>query len=194
MRSMLTALCFVASSAWLAPGTAWAAPGDGYDESHIKVLDSEEVSCPRPTSLCLRPGDAMTRPTGTPATTTGGWFLAATDEASGFMRMPITRRDRTVAPDDSMPWVIDVGANLRRPALAGNALFLLYDTQDPHAVAKHQVTALWQAHISGGNQVAARLTLTPDDGFRADHTYRLRVVQLIGSKEVTLTDGMIRLQ
>lgn len=193
MKSMLAALCVVASSAWLAPGTAWAAPGDGYDEPHIKVLDSEEVNCPRAISLCLRPGDAMTRAT-TPAAAVGGWSLATTDEAPGFMRMPTTRRDRVVEPDDSMPWVIDVGANLRRPALAGNTLFILYDTQDPRAVAKHQVTALWQAPISGGNQIAARLTLTPDDGFRPDHTYRLRVVQLIGNKEVTLSDGMIRLQ
>ncbi len=188
MKTMLTALCLMASSAWLAPGTAWAGPGDAYDDqTRIKVLDSEEVSCGRSANLCLRPGDAMTRATAA----VSGWHAA--DDSMGFMRTP-ARRDRSGESDLSMPWVIDVGASLHRSALAGNTLFILYDMEDPQAVSKHQVTALWQAPINGGNQLAARLTLTPDDGFHADHNYRLRVVQLVGGKEVLLSDGTIRLQ
>lgn len=188
MKTMLTALCLVASSAWLAPSTGWAGPGDAYDDQlRLKVLDSEEVSCPRSTNLCLRPGDAMTRA----SVASAGWHPA--DDSLGFMRTP-TRRERSGDTDLSAPWVVDVGATLPRAALAGNTLFILYDMEDPQAVAKHQVAALWQAPISGGNQLAARLTLTPDDGFHADHNYRLRVVQLIGGKEVLLSDGTIRLQ
>lgn len=188
MKPMLSAFFLMASS-WLALGPAWAGPGDSYDdEMRIRVLDSEEVSCGRGAGLCLRAGDAMTKPSAS-GVAAGSWHPA--DEPVSFMRMP-TRRG--AEPDSSTPWVIDVGANLHRSALAGNTLFILYDTQDPQAVAKHQVTALWQAPVSGGNQIAARLTLLPDDGFHADHTYRLRLVQLIGSKEVVLSDGMIRLQ
>ena len=41
--------------------------------------------------------------------------------------------------------------------------------------------------------LAARLTLQPSEGFHAGHTYRLRVVQLVGGKEVLLAEGDVTL-
>ena len=35
-------------------------------------------------------------------------------------------------------------------------------------------------------KVAARVSLSPEDGFRAGHTYRIRIVQLINGKEIVL--------
>ena len=96
--------------------------------------------------------------------------------------------------DDSVPWTVTLNANLRQPALNGNALFLVFDAENPRAISAHEVTAMWQARIRAGNQVSARLTLSPDDGFRADHGYRVRVSQIINNKEVVLAEGEIRLQ
>ena len=48
--------------------------------------------------------------------------------------------------------------------------------------------------IKAGNKLAARVTLAPDEGFRAGHTYRIRVVQLINGKELILTEGDVALQ
>jgi hypothetical protein len=94
---------------------------------------------------------------------------------------------------DAAPWTIDLVASLRRPAKAGNALFLIYDAADKSAIAEHQVTALFQTGVKAGNTVAARLTLSGEDGIEAGHSYRIRIAQLIGGKEVVLAETEVTL-
>jgi hypothetical protein len=104
---------------------------------------------------------------------------------------PASRFARVAARGD---WVVEFAAALKKPALAGNALFIFYDEEDPEAVVEKQYTALYQTHVKAGRAVAARATLAPDDGFRAGHTYRLQIAQLVGGKELLLAEGELSLE
>jgi hypothetical protein len=37
------------------------------------------------------------------------------------------------------------------------------------------------------------VNLSPEEGFRAGHTYRIRIVQLIGGREIVLGEGDVSL-
>ena len=95
--------------------------------------------------------------------------------------------------DDQVPWTLDVGARLRKPALAGNAVFLVYDSEDPKALGHREVVRAWQAEVPAGTRLAARFTLSPNDGFRPGHGYRIRIVQIVRGKEVLLSDAPLQL-
>ena len=98
----------------------------------------------------------------------------------------------TTPPEDA-PWTLEVTGTLKRPAWAGNALFLFFDLEDPDAIENRQFTALYQAPLKAGPKVAARVSLSPEDGFRPGHTYRIRIVQLINGKEIVLAESDVSL-
>ena len=52
---------------------------------------------------------------------------------------------------------------------------------------------LYRAYHAG-RALSARLILSPDDGIRPGHVYRLRVVQIVHSAEVLLAEGDIELR
>ena len=98
----------------------------------------------------------------------------------------------TTPPEDA-PWTLEVTGTLKRPAWAGNALFLFFDLEDPDAIENRQFTALYQAPLKAGPKVAARVSLPPEDGSRPGHTYRIRIVQLINGKEIVLAESDVSL-
>jgi hypothetical protein len=101
--------------------------------------------------------------------------------------------DGAPTPAEGAPWTIELSGSLKRAAWAGNALFLFFDLEDPDALENRQFTALYQAPLKATAKVAARITLSPDEGFRAGHTYRLRIVQLINGREIVLGEGDLSL-
>jgi hypothetical protein len=186
-KSLLTVVFTLGIGVALAPPAALAAPGDGLDDVRLTVLSADaratDGSCVSRDGLCFSAGSASTM--AAPAVSAPVAGRAAGEATQRFVRN---------THDDVTPWTIDVYGSLRRSALAGNALFILYDAKDEKALAEHEVTALWQAPIQAGNGLAARLYLTPDDGFRSGHTYRLRVAQLVAGKQVILGEGAVHLQ
>jgi hypothetical protein len=91
--------------------------------------------------------------------------------------------------EETGPWSLELSASLRKPALKGNAIFLFFDLEDRHAVEERTTTALYQTQIKAGRSLSANIELLPREGFRAGHTYRLRIVQLVGGKEILLTES-----
>jgi hypothetical protein len=163
-----------------------AQPGALMDrEAGVQALD-QAGRCARPAAICFAAGARTTvavetQGTEEKATTTPTRFArAASMAASGAA---------VASADRNGEWTVDLAAALKRPAWGGNALFMLFDLDDKDALANRQFTALYQTNIKAGPALGARLTLTPDEGFRAGHTYRLRVVQLISGKEILLTEG-----
>jgi hypothetical protein len=75
----------------------------------------------------------------------------------------------------------------------GNTLFLFFDLEDAEALQNRQFTALFQAPLKGGSKVSARVNLSPEEGFRAGHSYRIRIVQLLGNREIVLAEGDVSL-
>lgn len=197
MKTMLAALSMMVWSAWLTPGTAQAAPGDAYDEpTRLEILSSGgeagRVSCESRGALCIKPGAPSTVAAASPAIASTGRHAAVAD-VPRFMRVADPASAGRSHGTDSSPWTLQVDTHLRSAALPGNTLFLLYDASDQHAVSTREVAALWQASVTGGDRLSARLALSPEDGFHATHNYRIRIVQIVGGKEVVLADGMVGL-
>jgi len=187
MTTSMTTKNSLAMALMLSAGTALGlgstAFGDEVDTSGVEVLDQMEDSCPQRGGLCVAAGAPTTQ-----AATSASGHSASTPR---FSRVGTTNRKGNV--DDSVPWTLTVNATLKQPALKGNAQFFIFDMEDPRALADKQVTAMWQTRVHAGSQLAARLTLSPDDGFHADHTYRVRVCQILNHREVTLAEGDVRL-
>jgi len=172
----------------LATALAHAAPGEGDDDSHVDILESPAVHCVAPGGLCWTPG---------PGTALAGYSSPAAVAGDHAAPLPTPGFSRTLSGQQggsAVPWTVEVNANLRRRALAGNAVFLVFDAEDHKALAKHEVMRIWQAPIPAENSLGARFTLSPEDNFRANHNYLIRVAQIIHGQEVILTEGQVRLQ
>jgi hypothetical protein len=151
-----------------------------FEDSALTIAEPVSVKCTAKSGVCFTavrttvvvPGEAG-KPNAPPR----------------FARAPVVANARGPQPEPRGAWAIDLSAALRRPALAGNTLFLFYDLEDPDAVKKQQTSALFQAIVKAGKALGAHLSLSRDDGFHPGHTYRLRIVQLLGSKEALLAEG-----
>ena len=145
-------------------------------DEHLSLLtppDGDPV-CPGKGTICTAPGAPTT---------------AADSAINQFTRVLRPAQDR-----DSAPWTVEITSTLKAPTHSGVVVFLLYDAADPQAFANHEVAGLYQAVSPSLKEVAARLTLTPNDGYAAGHTYKVRIEQFIGKKEVVLAQGVITLK
>jgi hypothetical protein len=214
-------MVMVAALALGLDGPAAAKPGDLLDTLHTEeaplvILDAAAAQpCPQKGGLCILPGARSTiavaatdkAPDGEAVST-----AAATPDKPVADKLPSSKvgkapppaprfsraaslasADAAPTPPENSPWTIEVSGTLKRAAWAGNALFLFFDMEDPEALENRQFTALYQAPLKAAAKVAARITLSPDDGFRAGHTYRLRIVQLINGREIVLGEGDLSL-
>jgi len=185
MKTLSKILVGLMFSLGVAMGPAYAAPGDTGEQPRLEILDSVLTACPVRGELCFATGSAATRTVGAEY---GG------DVVPNFTRI-VTPANRTAsgAADDSVPWTIEVSAALRQRALTGNALFIVYDMEDHKAIARNEVTALWQDNVRAGTNISARLVFSPDDGFHAGHTYRINVAQILNGRQVILASGDVHL-
>jgi hypothetical protein len=192
MRSLIYAL-----SALAVAGTAWAEPGAGFDCDPTEALKIIEPpagrSCDSRSGVCLYAAGRSTVAVESPSQPVASAKKAA-QPVKRFTRAHAVAQAAGGKPSVANgPWTIEVQATLKRAAVAGNALFILFDNEDPQALENHEYTAMYQTSIHAGRSLAARLSFQPDEGFRAGHTYRLRVVQLLGGKEVLLTEADLSL-
>ena len=189
--NQVLALSLLAAPVFAAPlGVPGSGPGDAVGDSQprLEILaPPSAVTGSLPGTLAISSGAASTQIVPPPVASNGA---AVVNVPPQFARLQSAPR----SADTPTPWTIEVNGLLRQPALAGNALFLIYDAQDPEAIAQHEVIALWQAPLQAGNRVAARLSLSPDDGFHPAHSYLIQVAQIINGKEQILAEGELRLQ
>jgi hypothetical protein len=191
---------------------AAASPGDLPDIVHaeqvpLTILDPATATiCPQKPGLCINAGS---RSTITVASQSGAAAAAGTADKQSKSAIVIPRFSRaasvaatdgattqnasTASPSEGSPWTLEITGTLKHAAWAGNALFLFFDLEDPAALENRQFTALYQAPVKAGAKVAARVSLAPEDGFRPGHTYRVRIVQLINSKEIVLAESDVSL-
>jgi hypothetical protein len=80
--------------------------------------------------------------------------VPAPSASNGPLHQPPVRTFRRADKASGGPWTLELCAAFKRAALAGNALFILYDADDPKAVAEHEVSALYQAPIHAGKALA----------------------------------------
>ncbi len=201
-HALVTGCLLFASAAWAAPGKMHereaSGPADdetiperavGINEEPLRILDASRASaCSTRAGVCFQAGARTTilvesQPVVTAKSTTA--------TPPRFQRAAAVAAAANEAPhaETSRAWTLDVAAQLKRAAVAGNTLFLFYDLEDPDAVRNQQPGALFQAPVKGGKQLAAHLSLSPEDGFRAGHTYRLRIAQLLNGREALLAES-----
>ncbi len=192
-------------------GAAAASPEDLPDPLHapeapLTILDPATATpCAQKPGICIFAG---ARSTITVASSSAAAAAGPADKQSkAAIAVPRFSRAASVAsasegaaeaaaattPSESAPWTVELSGLFKRPAWAGNALFLFFDLEDPTSIENRQFTALYQAPLKAGPKLAARLSLSPDDGFRPGHSYRLRIVQLINGREIVLGEADLSL-
>jgi hypothetical protein len=173
------------AGALLLGGAARGDIGGASSEELVAVMARGGPECPGKGAICARAGAAST--VQVPS--------EAGKKAPAFKRTgPIAAHGASAAGRPAEGWSIELGAQLLRPALAGNAVFAFYDLADPHSVEHHEVTAMAQSMVPAGKALAVRAHLSGEDGFRAGHTYRVRVAQILGGHEVLLAAGDFALE
>lgn len=177
------------------PGELASARGDDSGSSPLQVLAAPTQPCASKGGMCLTAGMH---------TIAAGSAEVATASTPGGKAAPVVprfaRADAAATADGSggsagnAAWTVELAGMLKRPSWSGNALFVFFDLEDPNAIENHEYTALYQAPLKAAKNLAARLALSPEEGFRAGHTYRLRIVQLINNKEMLLSESDLALQ
>lgn len=188
-------------------GTALAGPGDLFDTAHpaaaedAPALTLRDVSKATPCNvrggMCLTPGGKTTIAVSSAEVVTAavGAKSSSTPVVPRFSRAAALAGETSagVSPDENAPWAIDLSANLKRQSWNGNALFVFFDLEDPEAIENRQFTALYQVPVKATSKLAAHVSLVLSEGFRAGHTYRIRIVQLISGKEIILAESDVAL-
>jgi phage terminase large subunit-like protein len=191
-------------------GTAAAGPGDLLDPTRgdaaapLTILDPALATpCPQKPGICIVAGARSTISVASAALAAAAG--PADKQSKAAIVVPRFSRAASVAssdgtqnaaattPSEDAPWTLELTGTFKRPAWAGNALFLFFDLEDPDSIENRQFTALYQAPLKAGPKVAARVSLSPEDGFRPGHTYRVRIVQLISGKEIVLGESDVSL-
>jgi hypothetical protein len=149
----------------------------GVSEEPLKVLDTARAASCK--SVCFQAGARTTV-----------LVEAAAQKLPQFRRAAaVAAAGETPRAETSQAWTVDVAAQLKKAAVSGNTLFVFFDMADPNSVKENATSALFQAPVKAGRSLAAHLSLSPEDGFHAGHTYRLRIAQLIGGREVVLVES-----
>lgn len=190
----VTAMLLTATGVALADPTDLSARDSGGGDSPLQLLTVPSQPCGVKGGICLTAGShTMAVSSAEVATaTTGG---KAPPLVPRFARAEaMASADGAGGASANAPWSVEVAGALKRPAWNGNALFIFFDLEDPNSIDNHEYTALYQTPLKAGKNLAARVALSPEEGFRAGHTYRLRVVQLINNKEMLLTETDLALQ
>jgi hypothetical protein len=198
LSTTVIVLVATSSMAWADPGDLTSERDHASDEAQpIVITDAAKAApCSVKAGVCLAAGTRTVAVSSAPIEpATGAKQAANAPVAPRFSRAASVASGEGAATtrDQSQPWSIDLTANLKRAAWAGNALFIFFDLEDPQAVENRQFTALYQTIIKAGPKMAAHLQLAPEEGFRPSHSYRLRIVQLIGGKEIVLAEGDVSL-
>ncbi|HEX9102915.1 MAG TPA: hypothetical protein VF997_11965 [Polyangia bacterium] len=204
MRAIVGWLAMVALA-----GAAAAKPGELLDPTHgedapLTILDPATATpCAQKPGICINAGARSTisvasAPMAAAAGSADKQSKSAIvvprfSRAASFAASDGTQTAAAMTPPDDAPWTLELTGTLKRPAWGGNALFLFFDLEDPDSIENRQFTALYQAPLKAGPKLAARVALSPEDGFRPGHTYRIRVVQLIAGKEIVLGETDVSL-
>ncbi|MDB4968685.1 MAG: hypothetical protein JWN44_4374 [Myxococcales bacterium] len=201
MRGFLGGVVMLAAA-----GSAAAKPGELMDTPHsdeapLTILDSAAAQpCALKSGLCVVAGSRTTIAVASQPIASA--VEAGTKPTPGKSPPVVPRFSRAASvassdgpppSDNSQPWTLEIGGPLKHSAYAGNTLFLFFDLEDPDALANRQFTALFQGPVKAGPRMSARVNLSPEEGFRAGHSYRIRIVQLIGGREIVLAEGDVSL-
>jgi hypothetical protein len=169
---------------------SWDLPGIDIEENAPLVFtpsQQQERECHSIGNACFSPGGSATSEgtelrVGAPPIT----VLARGAQVAGVGALHGTSPDQ--------PWQVEMVANFARRSTDGPIVVAVMDGEDPEALASHLALVLWDVQMSPAKHLGLRFLLSPDQGFRASHSYRLRVVQQQGKAERILAEGEFHLE
>jgi hypothetical protein len=147
--------------------------------SLVPVDAARAKDCAKSGQICFHAGDAQTAFVAPNTLTRAARVASAAGNAKA---------------DKKQPWELELVATLRQKTVQGTVMVVIYDREDPQAVANREVTALWDFKTVASKQLGVHARLDPEDGFQAGHTYLFRVTQILGKREVVLAEGDIKLE
>src|SRR4051812_43928558 len=114
---------------WLGLAISTLAFADGGGEMPLTVLDSAKAVCTAKGGVCFKPGAQSTVQMESQPKAPPRFSRAASIAAAG-----------SSAPraETSKAWSIDVAAQLKKPAVSGNTLFVFFDLADPNSVKNNE--------------------------------------------------------
>jgi hypothetical protein len=169
----------------------WDFQNDPSDEPAPEVFRAtakQAQDCSHPGSICFSPGGSATsqgyemREGVAPITVLARGAQVA---AVGAMQK--------VAPSQS--WQVQMVASFaRRSSGTVPLLIAVMDGEDPEALERHEAVVIWDVTMKAGSTLGMRFLLSPEQGLRPSHDYRLRVVQADRKAERILAEGAFRLE
>ena len=104
----------------------------------------------------------------------------------------------TLGKTDSVPesdtWHLEMIARLRARTTTEPIIVAVLDYTDPDGMARKEATAVWQIDSAPVKDLGMRFVFAAEDGFKAKHTYQVRVVQGLGANEKLLAEGNFLLE
>jgi hypothetical protein len=158
--------------------------GPGGPARVIPVPEARAHECTRGGLVCIYPGGSRTARAGD----------QPGDRATTLVRVTKVAAHGTAPAEAEEPWEADLVASFKQKSRRGPLLLLVYDRADPDAIAQHEVTAIWDVNSESVKQLGLHVSLDPELGFHASHTYLIRVVQISGKREIVLAEGDLKLQ
>jgi hypothetical protein len=177
------------------PHMALAADGDGELSSledlsvqpELFVVSKQFRDCARVATVCLFANGGGTV-AGVDVNPTVG---IVTTLAQGTQVATLSKTDRVPNPD---AWHVEMIARFRARTTAEPIIVAFLDYTDPDGMARKEATAVWRIKGSPAKDLGMRLVLSAEDGFQAQHTYLVRMVQGVGAAEKTLAEGNFLLE
>jgi hypothetical protein len=178
----------------LAAARPGAVAGGEDGESHLTILQPPQTRpCVARGTVCFFAAEGTTLAADSGSFTTVSKRHSPATVRPSFSRTSTTTDEKGKQLLRDQPWQLLLTAMLRRPAWAGNAVVVVYDLDNPTALATRTIMGLYQALIPAGRSFGAQLSLSPGDGYQEGRTYRVQVLQLIQGKEILLAESDITL-
>jgi hypothetical protein len=167
----------------------WDLPGIEPDEDAPQVFAPtarQQHGCARAGHLCFSPGGSAT---------SEGVELRA-----GAAPVTVLARGAQVAAVGALhaaaadqPWQVEMVATFARRS-AGPLVVAVMDDEDPEALANHLAVVVWDVDRISTRNLGLRFLLTPDQGFRPSHSYRVRILESKDKTEKLLAEGELHLE
>jgi hypothetical protein len=172
-----------------APGLAWDVSYFHHDATAPQVFvpsAKQERACSRKASVCFSPGDSNISET--------------TEIGSGARPLAVLARDAKSKPVETaygavsdQPWQVQMVANLKSRPTKAPIEVDIQDADTPPSMENMFSRVVWEVDMKPANHLGMRFALSPDEGFTASHSYRLRVLQRQGKTSKLLAQGELHL-
>ncbi len=141
---------------------------------------------------------APAKPSKAPPKLAGRVFVTA-DRVKDVARESLARQFQNAAPQAVLArrqnghWVGTVVAFFKKPAVQGPIILWIFDKADKQALKDNEPVQAVTVDAKASDTFVHETDFDPDQGYNKDHTYIIRVGQIIAKKEKVYATGEVKL-